>query len=354
MIWGGTIVLEQLGMCSNFDQANQHSVQILQSLPRYGEETSIRYGEANWKATTYAIGLGSTSVVFLVLAVIGIVVCPFWCACRSCACCSSSCKPKALETEPPCFHKWGPYVFVLILSTLMVVFTSVAYDSNKNFSYGVVNHHDGMLQIIAELLDDLEYFVNFTVLDPLLFIKGYTIVATNNVSDTLKGSKSIINGTDAIVTRLGNLSEEWTNYTLNLTSDKGNTYTFTCGVCNKFSGAAAATHEQIQNETDPLLSSLNNTANSIQKTLVSANGSIISTVSGVVTDMESINKKVHHTDNLYTTTYRSQVQTYNQKREIAYIILFIIPLVPIIFVLLGGWTRKSVYFTMYAKKKIFF
>jgi hypothetical protein len=333
-----------VGKQNAFDTTNEKSVGILNKLPRYEDCSALDGSGVTCNDEINPIGILTSGAVFGVFAILSFLLWPFWCICRCCQCCCCK-KTKHNEKVTGC-KRWAAYIFVILCCCIMVAFAGIAYDANKRFTEAVVEPNTGLLSVVQTLLHEFTDFAENIVLEPLTFIKSYSIFAIANVSSTLSGNTEVIAaGTVNVDETFGNFSNKWSTFIIVVNSG-GQDFVFPCDVCSEIGGIINETRSQLREITDPMLDFFNATVTDINTKLISVNETVVSTVNDVQGQFTDINDMLVEARDDYDDSYRPEAENINDTRELAYEILFAAALVPIIFVVLGGILRKSICFTM--------
>eukprot|EP00495_Collosphaeridae_sp_1-RS-2012_P007838 TRINITY_DN761_c0_g1_i1.p1 TRINITY_DN761_c0_g1~~TRINITY_DN761_c0_g1_i1.p1 ORF type:complete len:308 (-),score=20.61 TRINITY_DN761_c0_g1_i1:71-994(-) len=223
----------------------------------------------------------------------------FYCVCslRLCQRCRASCR-KCLccwaKREEDSYHKRHSemalrekkkkrircqYTCLTALSFIMLAFAVLGYMANGQFSDSVVET-GGALDITSDYFSELKGFIR-TTREPLQYIgKHVSTVIGTVILPLLDDSILIAEGTSGLTARLGNFSTAYENMTVNA-SDGTYHEVFDCHNCSIICAQVNAAKEQIDEETGPMLSSIEQTRISLGAELVQQNNTIVSVCSSV-------------------------------------------------------------------------
>lgn len=156
-------------------KANTQSLSIVNNLPRgccgYGgvdeltqDEVDIITkdpGDSGWLE-----GIGGLFGVCLIFPILSLALCPFWCLCRcfKCLCCKRSKKEdEDLLDINRLKSYWCPFVFIMLLTVVMVVMSGMAY--------GVKSYHSLCVHLQLFFILIL-HLMSSHIMSPTLCISG--------------------------------------------------------------------------------------------------------------------------------------------------------------------------------------
>eukprot|EP00483_Globobulimina_turgida_P013578 UN13603 len=175
-------------------------------------------------------------------------------------------------------------------------------------------------------------------------IKENVISAIDGVQDILNDTSILSVGSTTLINMLYSISNLWNGYNVTTTYDS-QTYSFECTFCTAFGQTIYNITNQIEEQTGPIFESLNSTISAIGSTLVNVESEIIEQIDGFIEQIGDVHDQVVAAEDTVLES-RPMIQEYNDQREIAYNIIFAIPLLPIIFILFGGILKKPECFTL--------
>ena len=342
------IVLSQVDQNEANNNANEGALKLIGNIPRSGgdDEMNAEDLEDPENNTDYWVGVVSLVAIPGIFVALSMLLCPFWTICRCCECCC--CKKKKPKEEIKKCSIYTPFFIVFACLIVIVTFAAIAYGANVDFS-GALLHNEGegedgnLFSVAEDLTEDATTKMN-QIRNITVDIKDSIITGIADVQVLLADTSILNEGSNTLIATLDSIALLWDNY--NVTTDhNGETYSFSCGFCQTFSDRISNISLQIQDQTDEIFADLNNTVTSVDSALVQTENEtvaqmdeFISTITDVRDDAENAETDVKDA--------RPDVEDYDDQRKLAYNILFVIPLFPIIFVLIGGILKKSLCFTI--------
>jgi hypothetical protein len=294
------------------------------------------------------VGVVSGALIFLIFAIIAWLISPIWCICRCCrnkACCKC-CKQEEYPEQLTFKQQWGWFFPVIIFCVLIVPFAGIAYKANKTFSDALVHSDTGMMTNVGELIENMQEFVDDKVVEPIVYIKQNLVETVNNVSQLLSDNSVISNGTAGLIVMLNEFEDAWTNYTITVVASDGSNLTFDCGVCTTVGSTVGGIADEIQNQTDPIFKEMNATFTSINNKLIAVNATIVSAISDVTDTLQDLSDTLGDANDDIEDDYTPMVEDMNGTRELAYMILFCFPMLPLAFVISGAFFKKPPLFSI--------
>lgn len=243
----------------------------------------------------------------------------------------------------------------------MVSIAGLAYETNVEFSDILLhrghkintteitdptesNVFDVALKIIVDYINKIDEFT-----DEVNDISGAIADAVVDISALLNGTDVIESGIQDITDALDSVSAKYDNKTIevNFVSHFGlgtNPIYFSCDFCSDISVRMANISAEITSQTSETFDDLADMKADVMDELIDKTDDIYKTIDDfleVVTETRSdivdIEKDI--------IDGRKDAVDYNNYRELAYNILFALPLLPVVLVILGGIFRKPVCFS---------
>jgi archaellum component FlaC len=329
------------------EEANARSLQILENLPRYQANTELDLADINGIKDgtdySYPIGIASVAGACLVIPLLGILICPFWCLCRTCQCCC--CKKNPPKSKITAKNIWCPYIFMLLLSITMVVMAGIAYSANKDFSDALIEGKEqNLFQVGINVMDDGASQL-MAIASEMEDLKISIMDIVEAVQEILNNTSILEVGTNTLLSMLGSIATLWADYNVTATYNS-NTYTFVCDFCTTISDEVSTVESEISDQTDTVFADLSDTISNINTSLIGAVGEIVDLLDQFIELMNTTTDTISTQRDYANDDVKPQVEKLNNMRELAYMVLFAIPLVPIVFVLLGGLCKKPICFTI--------
>jgi archaellum component FlaC len=331
-------------------QAAEQSTQFIANMPRYGGVTSldadtfksIMEGETS-VAVTYAIGLISLAAASLIIPVLGFAICPLWFCCRCCACCC--CKKTPPNKQLTFMNIWFCYFVLIAMSLVLVIFAGIGYEANNEFSDALINDGDSSLYgQFLEVLDDGVAKLH-EIADSISGIGDAVQTAIGEVNKTLQGTDVIQSGTDDLIWMLNNTEHTWSEKYIYI-EYKNKTQNFSCAFCETISEQVGNVKTELETSVTPVFNDLGNVVDPIQDTLVDAGDDITSSIDDFSEMISDNDELITEQKELIDDKLGPQLEEFNSIREQAYNGLFAIPILPIVFALLGGLFKLSICFTL--------
>ena len=127
----------------------------------------------------------------------------------------------------------------------------------------------------------------------------------------------------------------------------GETYTFPCNVCTTITTELTNVRIEIINATSPVFADLDSMVDSVNDQLLSS----VSPINDTIVDVRKLvvdvrDGTVEDVNDQYQEYVVKDATNYNDQRELAYNLMFAIPLLPLIFAILGMAFKKPYCFTL--------
>lgn len=344
------------------NQANDGSMTLIDILPRWGGDSTLDHEDFEDINNTYAKGIASLVVIPAVFFTLSLLLCPIWTICRCCKCCCCK-KKKPKKDITKCQIYFPLFALFAAVTTIMYayffihtshpitsfksVMAGIGYKANTDFS-GSLLHNKG----------EGESNNLFSVAQDFLSSGSQKVAKINNISIAMEQSlmdiidevKSILNdttvltaGPTTLIAMLNNISASWTNYTVSTTYNDEN-YAFECEFCTTFGSKVDNITGEIEDQIGPIFDDLNATITSINASLISSETEILLQITNFTNSVDTVADKLDDAG-LKVENARPEVEKYNNQRQLAYNIMFAIPLFPIFFILFGCILKKPCCFT---------
>eukprot|EP00484_Ammonia_sp_Unknown_P015886 CAMPEP_0197081312 /NCGR_PEP_ID=MMETSP1384-20130603/214570_1 /TAXON_ID=29189 /ORGANISM="Ammonia sp." /LENGTH=559 /DNA_ID=CAMNT_0042520207 /DNA_START=479 /DNA_END=2158 /DNA_ORIENTATION=- len=224
----------------------------------------------------------------------------------------------------------------------------IAYGANVDFSgallYNEGEGKEGSLFGVAQTLIDDSVEKMDTIKGITLDIRDGIIFAVDGVQSILSDTSILGTGVSSLIATLNGIAALWGDYEIT-TVHNNQTYTFECVFCETISGTVSGITDEVSTQIGPIFEELNSTVNAIESTLVDTEATIIEHVDGFVDIIVDVRGQIQDADD-EMIDIKSQIEQVNDQRQLAYNILFAIPLLPIVFILCGGILKKPICFTL--------
>ena len=242
----------------------------------------------------------------------------------------------------------------------MVIFSGLTYQANIEFSDILLyRNHDNLHE--SHGADTNLWDIMYTIMsDGSTLVKDINVKVVSlkpDISDAVTDVQTILlnaslidNGVDELFTMMDAIDTKWDNHVISNTYTSpffatDTTTSFPCVFCTTIAAQVASIKVEMQTKTDPIFADLSSMTTSTNDTLIQSKDVILeaidgfnSSISAASENMDSFTRDVNDS--------RSDVEDINVKRELSYNILFVIPLVPLVFVIIGGLTKTSFCFTV--------
>lgn len=360
------IVLSQSNQDKANNEANEGALKIIGNLPRSGGDNEMNKEdlESPQENRDYWVGIVSFIVVPVIFVVLSMLLCPIWSLCRCCECCC--CKKKKPKEEIKKCSIYAPFFIVVACLIVIVVMSAIAYGANVDFSGSLLhnqggesgessnsgnstesnqeNENNNLLSVIEDLTSDTSNKMN-EIRNITIDIKDHVISGISDVKSILNNTSPLKQGANELVTTLNDIGLIWNDHNISSVAPNGETYTFQCGPCQEFSNKITNLSSLLQDQTSEAFGNLNNTVQTVEESLDETKNDTITQIDeflSQITDFRDEAEKVE----TEVQDQRPNIKNYDNQRKLLYNILFVIPLFPIIFVLIGGVLKKSVCFTI--------
>ncbi len=157
-------------------------------------------------------------------------------------------------------------------------------------------------------------------------------------------------GTDTLIQMLDDIAAKWDGYAIS--DEYTSTFTgflrtidFPCDFCTDIATECASSAAEIDSQTAGIFADLADTKESVGDELTNQNETIMDAISAFVAQIDDVEKSLLDFADTVESE-RDTVEEYNDQREMAYNALFAVPLVPMVFVLIGGVFKVSACFTI--------
>ena len=223
---------------------------------------------------------------------------------------------------------------------------AIAYGANVDFSgallYNEGEGEEGNLFDVAETFMSEGVLKVNTIRNITIDMKSGVISAVDGVQDILNDTSILSVGTTSLISMLYNISNLWSNYSIS-TQHNGETYKFSCEFCSTFGSTIENITNEIDDQIGPIFSDLESTVDSINDGLVDVESTILDQIDSFVDSITDVRDDLSEYEQ-EVIDYRPDVENANDQRELAYNIIFAVPLLPIIFILFGGILKKPICF----------
>jgi len=324
------------------------------------EDLELLMDEPSSQDNVWLTGIIGLFAFCLIVPALSLLVCPVWCLCRCCKCfCCKRSEPTDLVTRSVCRYFWSYFAFIMATTAVMVVFSGIAYSANGEFSDVLLYRNRGELvdedsernlwDIMLNVMSEGAELVS-TIGGQVESLKPTISDAINQVSGILSGASVIADGTVVLTAMLNNISDEWADYVI--TEDYTSSITgfnrsisFECSFCTTVATECAAAAAEITSQTAPIFADLDSTVAAVGDELTSQNETIMEGIDSFASEISEVEEMLHDfADEL--NSQRGDVESLNDQREMAYNVLFAVPLLPLIFVVIGGLTKTSLCFSI--------
>jgi len=295
--------------------------------------------EYDWE---YWKGIAFLVCIPLAFAGLSVLICPLWTLCRCCKCCC--CKKKQPRKDVTLCSIYVPYFIIFASVVAVVAMVAMAYGANIDFSKALLTDEEGNLYGVAETLMSDGVHKAGTIQEITGDLRSGIIDAIDGVQSFLNDTDVLSVGSSSLITMLSSISALWSDYTI-VTEHNGTTYEFECTFCETFSSEVAIISTQIETQVGPIFSDLNITVNEIDVSLVGVEAEIIAQVDAFMFQIEEVQLSLVETEG-EVEKQREMVELHNGHRELAYNIIFAIPLIAIVFILFGGILKKPLCFSL--------
>jgi len=337
------------------ERANSGALKFLSSFPRYGGDSSLDVEDIEEMSelgspqdSAWLTGVLTVLVIPIVLLALSVLLCPFFTLCRCCkCCCCKKTQPKEAITK---FQIYSIFAVIFACAVAIVAMASVAYGANIDFSGALLDNTgegaEGNLFSVAENL----LYDGASKLDDILTIvetmEANILWAIDGVQEILGDTSILSSGASSLVAMLYSISATWSDYNVTATSPSNNaTYTFECAFCTTFSSQVSNITDEISAQTVPTFAALNDTVQEIDSALIDSEDVIVASIDTFASALRSVGEQLADAQDSVLDA-RGTVDEYNEKREQAYMAIFVVPLLPIVFILFGGILLKSACFSI--------
>lgn len=332
------------------EEAAKQSTEFIRTMPRPGGKAGLTPDEVSTIGqdpgnNLWIRGIIALVVMPLVIPILATALCPIWFCCRCCACCC--CRKKKPNKKLSFLNIWGCYFFLLAISIVSVVFAGIAYEANNEFSGALIENDeasmygsllglfDGASETLGEIIAELEDIPS-----------GIRNVV-NNTMEVLGGVDVMKNETDELLWRLNNTAQLWDNYSFVVSDNEtGVSERFVCDLCTTIATQVGDVRDQIADQTDDIFENLDGVTTTISDSLVDQVNTITDLIESFIDTIKSQESVITDAKDDANNKWKPQIENGNNMRELAYNILFAIPILPIVFVLLGGLLKLSICFTI--------
>jgi len=295
---------------------------------------------------TYWYGIASLVAVPMIFVVLSLVLAPMWALCRCCKCCC--CKLKEPKNDITGIQIYAPYAWVLSCMIAVIAMAAIGYGANVDFSGALLFNdgtgEDGNLYDVAEtLMVDTSSKMN-VILNITMELRYGIVSAVEGVQEILGDTSVLSVGSMSLISTLYNVSALWGGYVV--TSEyEGEQYSFECEFCSSISETIQNITVEIDSQIGPIFEDLDDTVSEIEGSLVDVENETLHQMDLFIDVIAKVRDGVENVEEAVTDS-REQVETHNGHREMAYNVVFAIPLISIIYLLFGGVLKKPVCFTM--------
>jgi len=340
------------------ERANAGALKAIQWVPRFGGDSEMNAEDITsasspmaWldfggERNDYWVGILSLIAFPMVFVGLSVLVAPFWIVCRCAKCCC--CRKKEPKREVTSCRIYSPFLLVLSCTIAIIAMAAIAYGANVDFSGALLeNDGEGENGNLFEMAETLMIDASAK----MTTISGITTELREGMASTLFSVEEILNDTSilsvgswSLLSMLGNISALWSDY--NVTSEyEGEQYSFDCAFCSTFGGRLSNISEEIEAQLGPVFDDLDDTVAEIEDSLVSAEANITDEMDLFVDTVGDFRQKVVDAEHEVTRS-RDEVETHNGHRELAYNIVFAVPLISTVYLLFGGVLKKPLCFTV--------
>ena len=329
------------------NDANEGALKLIANIPRSGGDDTLDKDDFSEDGEKYWIGIVSLVAIPFVFVGLSMFLCPFWTICRCCQCCC--CKKKKPKNEITKCQIYTPFFIVIAFLIVIVTMAALAYGANVDFS-GALLHNEGegedgnLFSVAEDLTNDAAIKMN-AILNITTDIRAHIISAIDGVQNILNDTSILSTGSTALIAMLNDISNLWDNYNVSATGPNNDTYVFSCEFCTTFSDQVANISTQIEDQTGPIFQDLNSTLTAVDSSLVEVESAILQSIDDFLEEITEVRDDADDNKN-DVVDFRPDAEDYDDMRKLSYNILFVIPLLPIIFVLIGGILKKSVCFSI--------
>jgi len=295
---------------------------------------------------TYWYGIASLVAVPMIFVVLSLVVAPLWSLCRCCKCCC--CKLKEPKNDITSCQIYTPFFLVFACIIAIIAMAAIGYGANVDFSGALLFNdgtgEDGNLYDVAEtLMVDTSSKMN-VILNITMELRYGIVSAVEGVQEILGDTSVLSVGSMSLISTLYNVSALWGGYVV--TSEyEGEQYSFECEFCSSISETIQNITVEIDSQIGPIFEDLDDTVSEIEGSLVDVENETLHQMDLFIDVIAEVRDGVENVEEAVTDS-REQVETHNGHREMAYNVVFAIPLISIIYLLFGGVLKKPVCFTM--------
>jgi len=295
---------------------------------------------------TYWYGIASLVAVPMIFVVLSLVVAPLWSLCRCCKCCC--CKLKEPKNDITSCQIYTPFFLVFACIIAIIAMAAIGYGANVDFSGALLFNdgtgEDGNLYDVAEtLMVDTSSKMN-VILNITMELRYGIVSAVEGVQEILGDTSVLSVGSMSLISTLYNVSALWGGYVV--TSEyEGEQYSFECEFCSSISETIQNITVEIDSQIGPIFEDLDDTVSEIEGSLVDVENETLHQMDLFIDVIAKVRDGVENVEEAVTDS-REQVETHNGHREMAYNVVFAIPLISIIYLLFGGVLKKPVCFTM--------
>ena len=315
---------------SNVDKSRKFASLV----PRFTGPSKLDFEEVKnspSSAQSYGINIGVLVAIGLVLCLVGLVwllgrVCfHSCCACWTCSCCIK-----------PGQNKRAWMIVLAIFTTTTLAFSIYGYVSNSRAHDGV-SGETGVTRTLVAIMDAVVALADF-VIDKLDTISSDIHGVISNVRDVLlpQIEDSVNNGTSTLKS-LANLTSQDIH---NASSYAGVYMNYTCVACQKLSADTDDVLSQVSTQTDSVVEDFQDNKDTVKSELVDIEGQITNKTNDLNSTIQDIRRQLSERRS-DVVDYMDTVDGYESKRRVAFIVLFLLPLlfVPLVFI---GLYRRHV------------
>jgi len=307
--------------------------------------------QENPKGSTYVQGIASLVAIPLLFVVLSCMCAPLWAMCRCCKCCC--CKNKEPKSDITSCQIYAPYSLVLTCALAIITMAAMGYGANKDFSGALLfdtgEGEDGNLHEVVETLVSRTSSKMGNISRITLDLREGMQTAVSGVQEALNDTSILSEGTSSLISALDTISNEWSGHVVEVTSDwDGERYNFSCEFCTTIGDAVEDIKVEIDDQIGPVMDDLNDTVTEIGSSLVDVEDVILNQTDFFIENINEVEGKLMTVEVEMESGFatRDHLEEYNGHRELAYNVVFAVPLIAVIYLLFGGVLKKPMCFTL--------